>query len=379
MKRLMIESKGIWSIVATLGFFAVLIWALSGPAADEQQTNNQVPALSVTVVEVQPTRKSLTVEALGLSQARWPTSVIATVSGRVESIHDHSNPGSLLNEDTVLVRLQDELYRAELAQAQAQLAQAELQLAQVKNEQYVVTELKESTSAFGRREPHVKAAQAQLSAVQAMVENAEQQLANTTVSVPFDAIVVNESVSPGQWINAGDELFRIASSESVDISVELSADQWRRLGQLNGQQPINVVTPGGKQWQANIRYISPELNPITRQRSLVLSVENPYSRVHPLLPYQQVRVHIAGRTISNVVEAPATTLTEDGNVWSVVEGVLVQESIEILTESSELVLFRFQQAPERTRSLVRFPTSSMLSGQRVVERFDVSDTGELRL
>ncbi len=379
MNRPLIRKGRLLSIVATLGFCAVLIWTMSGPNEDEQATVSQSPVLSVTVLEARPTQITLGVEALGLSQARWPTAITASVSGRVEFLNEHLNPGTLLSEGTVLLKLQDELYRAELARSHAHVAEAELQLAQIENEQYVLTELKESTSAFGRREPHVKAAQAQLSAQQAGIENAEQQLANATISTPFDAIVVSESVSPGQWINAGEELFRIASSESVDIIIELSADQWQRLGPLNSQQSTKIITPDGKQWVAKIRYISPELNPVTRQRSLTLSVENPYSHTDPLLPNQQVRAFLKGRMLSHVVEVPATALTEDGNVWSVGEGVLVKESIELLDETPESVLFRFRQAPERARTLVRFPTSSMLSGQRVTERIDTYKSGEQRL
>ena len=141
MNSLLIGKRRLWLIVTTLGFCAVLLWAMSGTDQGQHQESTPTPALPVTVVEVRPTQIRLGVEALGLSQARWPTLITATVSGRVEFLHDQLNPGTLLDADTVLVKLQDELYRAELAQAHAQVAAAELQLAQIKNEQYVVTEL----------------------------------------------------------------------------------------------------------------------------------------------------------------------------------------------------------------------------------------------
>ena len=372
MNKLAFLRSHLGSVLIVLGFCAVLIWLLSGTSESNEENYSSPPVLLVTVMDMHPVKANINVQAQGLSQARWPTSVTATVSGRVQFIREELVPGALVPEDSVLVKLQDEPYRAALAQAIAQVAEAELQLAKTQNEQFVVKELNNASSAFGRREPHIKSAQAQLSATQAAVTNAEQQLANAIIAAPFASVLMSEHISPGQWINSGEELFRIASSESVDVNVELSAQKWQRLSHINERSLITVVAPDGKPWLAKLRYLSPVMSATTRQRSVVLSVFSPYQDKQPLLPDQQVTVHFQGPQLSNVVRAPASVLTEDGKVWNVIEGTLVQENIELLEETAEEVLFRFEQAPERSRAVVLYPLSSMLSGQRVTLRTDTN-------
>ena len=372
MKFLSILKRKLGFILAALGFCLVVLWMLDDSRRTEPLADAAPPVLPVTVVAVQPGTAEIGLDAIGISRARWPVAVTATVSGHVEFVHERLVPGQLIDAGTVLVRIEDRRFRSDLARAQAGVADAELQLAQMQNERHVARELGKTRSAFGRREPHVAAAQAQLQAAMALVETAERRLADTEIAAPFDAMLLGEQVSPGQYINAGDELFYIASSASLDVEVELSADQWRRLGHLNSETWIEVSTPRGRIWDAKLRYLNPVMDATTRQRSLVLEVEEPYRGSGPLLPEQQVDVRFPGPELTNVVRAPASALTEDGRVWTVFEGRLVLEAIELLDETPDQIFFRYRQFPGHERQLVQFPLGTMLSGQRVSTQFDTA-------
>jgi len=379
VKLLLMLKRNISLIVVALSFCVVVAWLLEDSTPEITMIENPSRALYVTVVTVQPGSAKIGLKAVGISRARWPVAVTATVSGHAEFVHEKLVPGKLVEKGTVLVKLADKGFRSDFTQAQAAVADAKLQLAQIQNEQHVAKQLGETSSAFGRREPHVRAAQAQLKAAMALVEATNRRLMDTAITTPFDAMLLSEQVSPGQWINAGDELYYIASSASIDIEVELSADQWQRLRHLNSDTWIEVTTPQGRIWDAKLRYLSPVMNATTRQRSLVLEVAAPYRQSQPLLPDQQVVVHFPGPEMSNVVRAPASALTVDGQVWTVYEGQLVLESIELLDESPELILFRYQQYPSYERQLVQFPLGTMLVGQRVRTRFDDAVSTEQQL
>ena len=288
MKLLLMLKRNIGFILAAMVFGLVVAWLLddAGPVAQEGQ--GELPTLPVTVVTVQPRPAAIGLEAIGISHARWPVAVTATVSGHVEFVHPDLVPGQLFEKGAVLIRIEDSRFRSDLEQAKAAVAEARLRLAEMENEHYVAEELGQATSAFGRREPHVRAAKAQLKASMALVETAEQRLAETEIAAPFDSILLAEQVSPGQYINAGDELFQLASSASLDVEVELSADQWLRLGQLDPKAWAEVSIPLGKSWDAELRYLNPVMDATTRQRSLVLEVAQPYRGSLPLLPDQQV-------------------------------------------------------------------------------------------
>ncbi len=367
-------------IFATVLFVAMVLWLM-----DEQQPAAMVEiptkvGLSVTVVEVIPGNAQIKISTTGITRARWLTEVTASVSGRVLDVADSATPGSLVKKGAVLASLQDTFYQAELGAAQARVSAAELNLAELLKRQYVAQQNNQAKSAFGRLEPHVKAAQANRNAVRAALASAKQQLEDTQIRAPFDAVVIADSIHPGQWVNAGDRLFQMAASDFLDIKVQLSEQNWQRLNsgkqQVSGTNPssstpsptpkaITIVTPDGQRWPASIRYISPVMDTVTRQRSLMLQVANPFQRAEPLLAEQQVNVLFAGETRKFVVTGPASALTEDGKVWSVVDQSLRLEPIELLDEQPESVLFRYRDQPEHKRLLVRFPLSSFLEGQSV--------------
>lgn len=260
-------------------FLIIASWFL---VTEKSETNlgEKLPAVSpVSVVQVHPADTRLTYETTGITLPRWPTNVVAAVSGRVESLPGHIEPGTLLTEGETLVRLMEIFYRAELENARAEVAAAELELARVKREQSVVK--KDAVGAFGRKEPHVKAAEAALSAAKIALKATQQRLQDTVVVAPFPAVVVSRHVSPSQWVTDGETLFSLAASDSVDIKVELGATALQRLGDIRDELNVFVTAPSGKRWDASLRYLSPVMDPVSRQRSLVLKVINPYQSDSP--------------------------------------------------------------------------------------------------
>ena len=244
-----------------------------------------------------------------------------------------------------------------------------LRLAETRHHQTVATKVDRATSAFGRFDPHVAAATADLEAARAALAAARQQLDETRVNATFDAVVIADYVHPGSWINAGDVLYRIAASDFLDVSVEVSESHWQRLQGLTRRDiNIYVLSPEGAKWSATVRFISPEMDPVTRQRRLMLQIENPFSGATPLLANQQVQVIFEGEALTDVAKAPASVLTEDGKVWSVVDQRLVLEEVEVLHERADVVLYRYRDRPDQQRRIVQFPLSTLLEGQLVARR-----------
>ena len=349
--------------LTAVSFVAVMAWLVLAEQPATEQTTTVSTKLPVSVLEVHPADATITYKTTGITRPRWPTEVVAAVDGRVDELDETLDPGRLLDEGTTLVRLLDTAYRSELETAHSHVAAAELELARLRSEQTVLK--KDALTAFGRREPHIAAAEAELDAAKAMRESARQRLNDTHVTTPFPAIVVECLVSPGQWVASGDVLFRLAASDSVDVEVELSASTWQQLGDIANGIDAAITTPSRRQWAASLRYLNPTMNPTTRQRSLVLKVTEPYRAKPPLLPDQQVEISFQRPPMVQVVSAPASVLTEDGKVWTVSDNKLALEDVNLLSERRDRVLLRFAERPEQDRLLVRYPLSIMLEGQRV--------------
>lgn len=365
-RKTLMLGKQVVSGTVLLLFVSVVLWVLWEEPSVSLPKDAAKKGLSVTVIEVVPGDNSIEISATGITKARWLTEVSASVNGRVNDVAANARPGQLLAKGDPLVALLDTFYQAEVDGAKARVAEAELELAGIKNRQYVAKKVDKAQTSFGRYEPHVKAAAANLKASQAALAAAQQQLADTQINSPFNAVVISETAHPGLWVSAGDVLFQIASSDFLDIKVEMPSVAWQRLNDIGSQNnTVRVITPNGQRWDASIRYLSPVMDATTRQRSMMLEVASPFKSDSPLLADQQVKIIFQGKTLANVVNAPASVLTEDGKVWSVIENTLRLESIELLDEQPETILFRYLNNPSLKRYLVRFPLSTLLDGQAV--------------
>jgi multidrug efflux pump subunit AcrA (membrane-fusion protein) len=351
------------SILIPLGLLVlVLLWLDDESIQPPSTKQYEQSKVEVSVINVTPQDGDIIEHASGITMARWPTNLNAIVSGRVEFINTKLQPGTLITKGSVLARQQNPIYKVNLTSANARVANTQLEIARIKNEQYVASKSGNAQSDFGRFEPHLYAANSEFLAAKAAQDLAQQQLKDSQTLAPFDAVILSDHLSPGQWLNTGELQYQIAASIAVDIKVELSAQQWRRLTLQEGGT-VSVRTPDDHAWPANIRYLTPIMDQTTRQRSIVVEVLNPYQGNTPLLPDQQVQVTFSGPALVNVIKAPASVITEDGKVWSLIEGKLQLEDIELLEERADYILYRYKNQPDQSRQLVLFPLSSMLQGQ----------------
>ncbi len=360
------NNKALIFICSLLSLLGVMTWVFS--AEEPSPVVTQEPRLlPVTVVEVFPQPRRLTVSASGLTEARWPSTVIAAVPGRIESLSDALEPSELINTGQLLVKQQDVVYQSDIDAAASRVSQAAMNLSREKHEQTIA--LRSSArlqTPFARHEPQVEAATLELKAAKSALANARQRLADTRITSPYEAIILERMATPGQWAQAGETLFRIADSSFIDVRVPLPSRLWNRLESPSPGIEAKVKTAAGNEWPATIRYLSPMRDKQTRQRSLILTVEKPYHQVPQLLPDQQVTATFTGKELADVVVAPVSVLTPDGYVWAVDEqNRLRKTEAQRIFEDDDEVWLRVQSAPDTRLRLVRFPLSSMMAGQAV--------------
>ncbi|MFQ5813474.1 MAG: HlyD family secretion protein, partial [Anaerolineae bacterium] len=88
----------------------------------------------------------------------------------------------------------------------------------------------------GTRSEQIEAAKAQVDAAQAQVDALDIQLEKTTITTPWDGVVLNRSVEPGEAVMAGATLLEIGRLDRLELTVYLPED---RFGHITpGQQAI---------------------------------------------------------------------------------------------------------------------------------------------
>ena len=378
MKELLIKRQRPF-ILALLSLVFITVW-LNMPETEDEPTATEPVFLPVSVVERSPVTDKVVVSSSGLTQSRWSTAVIAAVGGRVVRLPDGLEPGNRVSRDQLMAEIDAVSYQATVDQARSRVAEAELSLARTRHEQTVVLRDKntKSLTPLARHEPQVAAAEAEKAASESSLVQALQQLDDTHIKAPFDGIILEQKVTPAKWVQAGEELFVIADSHSIDIRVELPAKLWDRLGEVATGMDAVVTDRQGNEWTAVVRYLSPVRDQQTRQRSLVLKVADPYEGSHRLLPDQQVTVTFDGREYDGVFSVPSSSITDDGQVWTV--GADDRLSIENVTTLYNLdpytTLVKFSEQNGNARRIVVFPLGSMLEGQTVRPVLQGSETGD---
>jgi RND family efflux transporter MFP subunit len=285
----------------------------------------------------------------------------------VVTLPESLEPGRLIKQHELMLALQDTPYQAEIERTASALAAAELTLARTRYEQTVTKKTSgHLNTPFARMEPQVAAAEQEVKAAKSSLLYARQRFADAKVYAPFAAIVLQRYITPGQWLQAGEQVFHLAASDSIDVKVEIPESIWQQLGQIHEGLQVQIISQAGNLWQGEIRFINPNREAITRQRSVVIKIDNPYQGDAPLLPDQQVQVSFSGPEQKQIFEAPASALTEDGFVWTINnDNVLHKENVKLLQQDAQHIWIRFNEQPELNRAIVVYPLGTMIEGQLV--------------
>lgn len=338
-----------------------------------QPVKKEVVLAPVSVLEVTPSQYQSTLTVLGVTAARWPVQLKASSSAQLKWLDESVEPGNLVNKGDVLARLDTSAVDANLAQALSSLKQAELELKQAKHEQTVALKMlnPKTSSSFARREPQLLAAKANLKQAKQAYISAQKLLEDSVITAPFDAVIMKRHISPREWVETGQVTFELAANDSIDIELPISEMHWQQVQAALVKPSIRVVSRSGNQWPAKVRYVSPEVDSVTRQRQVVLSVENPYQHKLRLFPNQQVQAVVNLGLQGDVVSVPLSAMTRDGYVWTLdTEDRLRKQSVTLIGQGSQELDIRFNDRSDKARRVVQYPLSSMLIGKQVAPRFN---------
>jgi multidrug efflux system membrane fusion protein len=120
-----------------------------------------------------------------------------------------------------------------VAAAEARVRELDEQLERLEREAERLTDLHErgliSTDELDRVTAQRNAARQARNQAEASLTEAREQLAEATLRAPFDGQVVDLPVEPGQFVAAGRPVVMLSAPERLEIAVDLSARQSRRI------------------------------------------------------------------------------------------------------------------------------------------------------
>ena len=223
------------------------------------------PVLIGTVVTAPATD---TFRAVGSLLADESVVIRSEIAGRIASLDIEE--GRRVEKGRVLARLADEEWTAIVRQNEATLSLQKLKMMRA-------VELRDKKVMSQQEYDETQAA---LDQAQATLALARARLDKTVVRAPFSGILGLRRVSPGNYLEAGQELVNL---EAIDVlKVDFSVPE-RFAVQLQPGQRVNVSINAfpGESFQGEVYAINPRIDETTRSFLLRARIANPDGRLRP--------------------------------------------------------------------------------------------------
>lgn len=253
---------------------------------------------TVSVAAVAQTSLNRTVTASGTVSA-WEEVPVAAETGGLTAVAVYVDEGSYVRQGQPLVQMNDVLLRAQLRQQQAQVQLAEANVARDDAALDRAQQLKEhgflSQASLDTALANQRSSTANLSAARAALAQTQTQLSQATVRAPVGGLIVSRSVTKGQIIAAGTELFRMVRDGRLELDAQVPETE---LGLVRAGQSATVTSSEAGQTTGSVRIVTPQVDASTRLGLARIS----------LSPGSQLRPGMFARADIAVGDQPATTV-----------------------------------------------------------------------
>jgi membrane fusion protein (multidrug efflux system) len=272
-------------------------------------------ARPVEVTEVQRTRLKRIIDAVATTRARQAIEVVPLVAGRVIDIPVVA--GQEVRKGDIILRLDDDIERANLAEARAKLQQAALALerAQVLRQSNTVT-----TATLEQLKSQEAAASAE-------IDRAERRLADRTVRAPFDGRVGLTRVEVGARIDSNVVVTTLDDLAEVELEFMLPETVY---GETRIGMPVEAEGAAfpGRSFQGKIASIDSRIDRASRTFKVRASAPNP-DRLLPAGMFMRLVVVLAENDALTVPEEAVVAEGTETLVFLVNDGRAYRRRVKI--------------------------------------------------
>lgn len=246
-----------------------------GSGGDAPEGGDAEVRTPVEVYVVEAGSAVLEVSATGTVSARDDVRVSAEAAGQVREVP--VKVGDRVEEGEVLVKLDDELAKLAVQQAEAQLLLAEADLdnaeASLKRARKLWKEEDLSDSDFEAAERVAKAARAGHMSAIAARGTAGRQLRNTEIRSSIDGVVAFVYAEEGHLIGVGTPVAHVVNDDTVEIDVGLNEDQVVDV-RKGGRATVRARARADETFRGKVEYVGPKADDLTRTYPVRVVVHN---------------------------------------------------------------------------------------------------------
>jgi len=257
------------ALLALLGVSLIALSACSGgekAAKADKSKAKPGTASSQTVGIALVANQALprTINATG-TISPWEEVPVGAETGGLTAISVNADEGQTVQAGQVLVKLNDTLLSAQLRQQDASVASARATLAEAEAALGRARELQArgylSQASLETSLARQQTASAQLAAAEAGRGETAARLAQTAIRAPVSGLISRRSVTKGQIVSTGAEVFRIVRDSRLELDAEIPETD---LLLVKAGMPATIVSDRVGQTSGRVRIVTSEVNATTR-------------------------------------------------------------------------------------------------------------------
>lgn len=259
---------GILTLVAVMG--------LTG--CEEQKAPETSEVRPVRTVVVSPIRIEDTRQAVGEIRPRQESDLGFRVSGKL--VTRAVDVGFTVKKDALLAKLEEQDYRNKLQSAEADVNAAEAVLVEAQGaegrQRKLWTSGVTTRANLETATKNLNSAQAKLESAKVAAEMANDQLSYTELMAEFDGIVTAVGAEPGQVVNVGQMIVRLAKPSELDAVFAVAEVAFETF--KPDDRPAVIVTLLSDPTilaEGVVREVSPVADPATRTYQVKVTLHNP--------------------------------------------------------------------------------------------------------
>lgn len=139
----------------------------------------------------------------------------------------------------------------------------------------------------------------------------EITIAKSTITAPFSGTIGERWLDEGTVVKAGQSVVRLVEEASPEVEIGVPAEVASRL-EPRSEQRVEI---GQKNYRATVVSLKPELNPTTRTRTVILSLDS--SALQLVAPKQIARLTVKQTVLTDGYWLPITALVRgERGLWS---------------------------------------------------------------
>ncbi|WP_395652298.1 efflux RND transporter periplasmic adaptor subunit [Brevundimonas sp.] len=233
-------------------------------AEEKAAAQKAVAGQTVTVATASMTSLPRIITASG-SITAWEEVPVGAETGGLTAVGLFVDEGSYVRQGQALVQMNDVLLRAQLRQQQASVQTAEANLARDEAALGRSQELKErgflSQASLDTALANQRASAANLAASRASLSETQTRLNQATIRAPVSGLIASRSVTRGQIIQAGAELFRIVRDGRLELDAQVPETE---LGLIRAGQSATISSDQLGQATGRVRIVTPQVDATSR-------------------------------------------------------------------------------------------------------------------